>query len=204
MRYIGPKRKLCRREKKNLFGTPKYNLKRGDTLPGQHGSTMPRLSEYGILLRNKQALKRMYGMSEKQFANLVTKVAKVYAKNKNVAHDVAVLQFLERRCDVVLLRAWFAKTIMQARQMISHGHWMLNGKKHNIPSAFLSPEDVLQLRKKLHTSTLYTDAIDNKNIPFYLEVDKNKFSVKLLQLPHVDSTRVDVDVLKVIEFYARW
>ena len=87
---------------------------------------MTRLSEYGKLLRNKQVVKRSYQMSEKQFSRLVNKTALKNAKTSSLTHDLALYQLLERRCDTLLLRSGVAKTIMQARQMITHGHWLLN------------------------------------------------------------------------------
>ncbi len=203
MRYTGPKRKLCRREWKNLFWTKKYVLRRWEKTPWQHGSRISRMSEYAKLLRNKQSLKRMYWMSEKQFSSVVMNIAKRYSKNKWVSHDKAVMKFLESRCDVILLRAWFANTIMQARQMIAHWHWLLNWKKHNIPSTFLKPGDKLELRERLKKSPLYADYDNKVKVPVYLKVDKNNFVVELLNDPEVDMTWLEVDVLKVIEFYAR-
>jgi small subunit ribosomal protein S4 len=87
---------------------------------------MQRNSEYGKLLRNKQLLKRSYLLSEKQFAKIVKVTASQYAKNQNVSHDFALFQFLERRMDVIVLRSGLAQTIMQARQMVVHGHFTLN------------------------------------------------------------------------------
>ncbi|MEI7477740.1 MAG: S4 domain-containing protein [bacterium] len=107
-------------------------------MPGQNGGNMPRLSEYGKLLRNKQVLKRIYFMTEKPFAKLVKFTASRYAKNKGMSHDKVLLQFLERRLDSIIYRAGLAKTIMQARQMVVHGHFLLNGSKHNIPSYFVA------------------------------------------------------------------
>ena len=90
MRYTGPKFKLCRREGINLFGTPKYDVRKRRKLPGQHGDKMPRLSEYGKLLRNKQVLKRIYQMSEKQFKRFVTDIAAKYSKKEGIDNDKAV------------------------------------------------------------------------------------------------------------------
>ena len=143
MRYTGPKMKLCRREQKNLFWPTKYNIDKNTSLPGKSGRVMVRLSEYGKLLRNKQVLKRMYQMSEKQFSRMVNDTALKLSKNKSMAHDAALYQLLERRADAVLVRSGVASTIMQARQMITHGHWLLNGIKHNIPSYYIKPGDVL-------------------------------------------------------------
>lgn len=202
MRYTWPKRKLCRREKKNLFWPKKYDIWKSDNVPGQHWAWMKRLSEYWLLLRNKQAFKRSYALTEKQFSTLVNKTSKTYSKNKWISHDVSVLQFLERRCDVVLLRAWYASTIMQARQMMVHWHWLLNWSKHNIPSHFVKVWDVLSVRQNLQWSSLYEQSA-TKEMPVHLKVDKNKFSIEMLQFPQVDPANIDADVLKVIEFYAR-
>lgn len=123
---------------------------------------MSRMSEYGKLLRNKQVLKRMYLLTEKQFARIVNKTASQYAKNNDISHDQAVMQFLERRMDATVLRAGFANTIMQARQMVNHGHFQLNGVKHNIPSTFVNPGDVIQVREKLKSSPLYSSLASKK------------------------------------------
>jgi small subunit ribosomal protein S4 len=128
MRYTGPKFKLCRREQVDLFGSKKYDVKKNRNLPGQHGASMQRSSEYGKLLRNKQLLKRTYGLSERQFVRIVKEISAQYSKNKQITHDFALFQFLEKRMDSVVYRAGFAKTIMQARQMVVHGHFLLNGK----------------------------------------------------------------------------
>lgn len=189
----------------NLFGSDKYILKKGTSLPGKprNTRTMGRLTEYAKLLRNKQALKRMYLMTERQFSTLVTKTSQKYAKNNGLSHDQVMLQFLERRCDAVLVKAGIAKTIMQARQMITHGHWKLNGRKHNIPSYFMKPGDVLSLRDKMTNSALYSQIDSKVDVPSWIKVDKNKFTVELLEMPDAASMTPPVDLLKVIEFYAR-
>jgi len=203
MRYTGPKFKLCRREGINLFGTPKYDVRKRRKLPGQHGDKMPRLSEYGKLLRNKQVLKRIYQMSEKQFKKFVTDIAAKYSKNKGMDHDKAVKVTLERRLDAILLRSGIAKTIMQARQMVTHGHFLLNGKKHNIPSYLVKPGDVIQLRDKLKESPLYADIDSSVKVPSYLKVDLKDKKIEVVDLPRDEEIKLPVDVLKVIEFYAR-
>lgn len=202
MRYTWPKFKLCRREGINLFWTNKYDVKKRRSLPGQHGSNMPRLSDYGKLLRNKQVLKRIYMLSEKQFRNLVTKTSSQYAKNNNLSHDKVLYQFLERRADSILLKSGFAKTIMQARQMVSHGHCLLNGKKHNIPSAFLFPWDVLEIKESLKKSPLYIAGTETPK-EWRLRVNRNNLTIEVLDFPPTDQINVPVDILKVIEFYAR-
>ncbi|MDR0607375.1 MAG: 30S ribosomal protein S4 [Candidatus Peribacteria bacterium] len=205
MKYTGAKLRLCRREGVNLFGSAKYSLKQGKrTTPGQHGTSMARHSEYGKLLRNKQLLKRSYLMTEKQFAKIVKFTASKYAKNHNISHDFALFQFLERRADVMVLRSGLAQTIMQARQMIVHGHFTLNGIKHNVPSTFLKPGDVLKLREGLTKSPLYaTVAKSSVKVPSWLKVDKNAYMIEVLNLPQKGEMEAQADLLKVIEFYAR-
>src|SRR5574344_1848234 len=99
MRYTGPKFKLCRREQVDLFGSKKYNVQKNRSLPGQHGGNMQRSSEYGKPLRNKQVLKRVYMLSERQVVGRVKDVAGKYAKDGNITHGTAVFRFLERRMD---------------------------------------------------------------------------------------------------------
>jgi small subunit ribosomal protein S4 len=204
-RYTGPKFRLCRREGINLFGTEKYNIKKRKTLPGQHGANAVRLSEYGKLLRNKQVLKRVFQMNEKQFAKLVTVISKAYAKNNGLNHDKVLVQFLMRRLDNVILQSGYAKTIMQARQMVVHGHFLLNGKKHNVPSYYVNASDLITLKPSLQSSDLYS--VDNtQKTPIWLNISKSNFAVTVLDLPHTnDSDTLDLpaDILKVIEFYAR-
>ncbi len=206
MRYTGPKFKLCRREWINLYWTDKYDVRKRRKLPGQHGANMPRLSEYWKMLRNKQVLKRTYWLSEKQFKKIIMVEAQKYSKNKWLDHDKAVLQFLERRLDSIVLKSWLATTISQARQIVSHGHFLLNWKKHNIPSYFVKSWDSIQVREKLRSSALYTNSPLNnwKYVsPSWLKVDTSSLKVDVIDLPRVEDITVPADVLKVIEFYAR-
>jgi len=203
MRYTWAKLKLCRREGINLFGSSKYSLGQKVMAPGQHGANMQRYSEYGKLLRNKQILKRSYMMSEKQFSKIIKETASKYAKNHNIGHDVAVFQFLERRMDVIVLRAGFAQTIMQARQMVVHGHFLLNGSKHNVPSTFLKPGDKIELRDGLKKSPLYNASKSAVKVPSWIKVDKNAYTIEVLNFPQKWEIELQADVLKVIEFYAR-
>lgn len=204
MKYTWPKYKIVRREGINIFGNDKYDVKKRRSIPGQHGGTMPRLSEYGKLLRNKQVLKRTYFMAEKPFAKLVKFTSSRYAKNKGLQHDKVLLQFLERRLDAVIFRAGLAKTIVQARQMVTHGHFTLNGVKHNVPSYFVQPNDKIAVREKVTKSSLYEQAFANvQNDIAWLKVNKADKTVEVLDLPDVNTLTTPVDVLKVIEFYAR-
>ena len=204
MNYTGPKFKLCRREGVNIYGLPKYDVKKNRKTPGQHGATMPRLTEYWKLLRNKQLLKRIYNISEKTLKNLVTKTAPKYSKNKWIDFDVALVQFLERRLDNVVLKAGFAKTIFQARQMVSHWNFQLNWKNHNVASTFVEKWDKISLRSKLKESSLYWDiSNNNQKNPLWMTIDKKDFVINVVDLPDSKAVELPVDVLKVIEYYAR-
>lgn len=205
MKYTWPKFKWCRREQVDLFWAKKYNIKKRRSLPGQHGGTMQRSSEYGKLLRNKQTLKRMYLLSEKQFVRIVKSLSAKHSKNNNITHDTALFQFLERRLDSVVYRSWLAKTIIQARQMVNHGHFLLNGKKHNIPSYFVAVGDKIELKEKLKNSPLYSqNSSENKGkIPSRIKLDKATSTIEVLNVPQVWEIGLPADLLKVIEFYAR-
>jgi len=206
MRYTWPKFKLCRREGINLFWPAKYDVRKRRGTPGQHGAGFSRYSEYGKLLRNKQTLKRVYQMSEKQFKRLVMTQASSYAKNQGIGHDKAVFQFLERRLDTIVLRAGLAHTIMQARQIVGHAHLLLNGTKHNISSYFVKQGDVIQVKPKLQSSPLYSTCplvAGNHTLPSWLKVNKKTFEIEILDMPNDNEISVPVDILQVIEFYAR-
>jgi len=134
----------------------------------------------------------------------VKELSSQYSKNKQITHDLALFQFLEKRMDSIVYRAGFAKTIMQARQMVVHGHFLLNDKKHNIPSTFIQPGDKITLKKALQNSPLYSQAADNRNkIPSWIKLDKNSYTIEVLNLPQIGEIHVNSDLLKVIEFYAR-
>lgn len=147
----------------------------------------------------------MYLLTEKQFAKIVTQTAQKHAKNNDVDHDKALLQFLESRIDAIVLRAGFANTIMQARQMVNHGHLLLNDHKHNIPSAYLKAGDVVTVKDKLKTSALYSSIAAKKNMPSvsWLKVDVHNLTIEVLREPSIEELTVPVDLLKVVEFYAR-
>jgi small subunit ribosomal protein S4 len=132
--------------------------------------------------------------------------AGTYAKNKSVGHDKAVFQFLESRLDTIVLRAGLAHTIMQARQIVTHGHLTLNGRKHNIPSYIVQQRDIIEVKKKLQTSALYSTCplvAGNHTLPSWIKVNKKTFQIEILDRPNNEEVSVPVDILKVIEFYAR-
>ena len=206
MRYTGPKMKLCRREWYNLFGTEKYNLENNHRRV-KRGN---KLSEFGVQLRKKQAAKRQYAVSEKQFARYYQKAV----KTNEITGD-AMLRMLETRLDTVVLRANFARTIMQARQCVSHAHFLVNGKKLNIPSYEVRIGDVISIKERLKESSLYKSLIEefaefakknssaNVTSVKWLEVDAKKLTITVVSLPENSDFDKMIDVQRIVEFYSK-
>jgi small subunit ribosomal protein S4 len=206
MRYTGPKMKLCRREGYNLFGTEKYNLENNHRRVKRAG----KMSEFGVQLRKKQAAKRQFALSEKQFARYYSKAVKA----QGVTGD-AMLRLLETRLDTVVLRANFARTIMQARQCVSHAHFLVNGKKLNIPSYEVRIGDVITIKEKMKESALYKSLVEefqafaSKNAAAqitsakWLTVDPKKLSITITALPEKGDFDQMIDVQRIIEFYSK-
>ena len=198
--------KLCRREGYNLFGTEKYNLednhrkvKRGN-----------KLSEFGVQLRKKQAAKRQYAVSEKQFSRYYQKAA----NTPGVTGD-QMITLLETRFDNVILRANFARTIMQARQCVGHAHFLVNGKKLNIASYQVRVGDVITIKERLKESTLYKTLVEEfwdfsrKNETAsvtsvrWLTVDPKKLSITMSALPEPSDFDKMIDIQRIVEFYSK-
>lgn len=206
MRYTGPKMKLCRREGYNLFGTEKYNLEDNHRKVKRAG----KLSEFGVQLRKKQAAKRQFALSEKQFAKYYQRAV----KGTEVTGD-AMLRLLETRFDTVIMRANFARTIMQARQCVSHAHFLVNGSKVNIPSYEMKIGDVITLKERMKESALYKTLVDefqafaekNKTAQVsasrWLTVDPKKLSITITALPEKGDFDQMIDVQRIIEFYSK-
>jgi small subunit ribosomal protein S4 len=206
MRYTGPKMKLCRREGYNLFGTEKYNLENNHRRV-KRGN---KLSEFGVQLRKKQAAKRQYAVSEKQFARYYQKAV----KTNEITGD-AMLRMLETRLDTVVLRANFARTIMQARQCVGHAHFLVNGKKLNIPSYEVKIGDVISIKERLKESSLYKSLVEefaefakknsqaNVTSVKWLEVDAKKLTITVVSLPENSDFDKMIDVQRIVEFYSK-
>ncbi len=207
MRYTGPKMKLCRREGYNLFGTEKYNLENNHRRVKRGG----KLSEYGVQLRKKQAAKRQYNLSEKQFRKYYQKAT----KSVDMTTGDAMLRSLELRLDTVILRSNIARTIMQARQCVSHAHFLVNGKKLNIPSYQVRVGDVITIKEKLKESPLYKTLVEEfaefskKNADAnvtnvkWLSVDPKKLTITVTALPdHSDFDKM-IDAQRIVEFYSK-
>lgn len=207
MRYTWPKKKLCRREWINLFWTEKYDLSQSKRAPLKSRKT----SEYGGQLRKKQMAKRMFGLSEKQFASYYSKAVK--SKAEGTTWD-KMLRMLELRVDNVIYRANFARTRMQSRQFVNHAHFKLNGVNVDIPSIALKVGDVIELRDKFKESPLYKSLIEelaefskwNKWVVTktkWIEVDPKSIKITVTALPAAEDFDQIIDIQKIIEFYSK-
>ena len=203
MRYTGPKARLCRRLGVNLFGSEKYTkiIRRRQNKPGMHGgrSRFSKPTEYGLQLEEKQKARFIFGISEKQFRNYFSK-----ANSQDGDTGENLLRLLERRLDNVIYVSQFANTRMQARQMVSHGHFRLNGRRIDIPSAIVKPGDKIELNPKLKNSPLYTGLEKLKDYsPKWLSVDLKKMTIEVIALPEKDDLEKSIDSQLIVEFYSR-
>jgi small subunit ribosomal protein S4 len=207
-RYIGSVCKLCRREGTKLFlkaercYTDKCGITRRSYPPGQHGQGRIKQSEYCIQLREKQKIRRVYGVLERQFRSYFEKAERM----KGVTGD-NLLQLLERRFDNVVQRMGFAGSKKEARQLVRHGHLLVNGKKVNIPSYLLKAGDEVELREKSRGIAQIQQtitALEKRGFPTWLEIDKVAFKGKVLALPARDeSTMPTVKEQLVVELYSK-
>jgi small subunit ribosomal protein S4 len=207
-RYIGPVCRLCRREGVKLFlkgercYTPKCALEKKNYAPGQHGQQQRRkLSNYGVQLREKQKLRRIYGLNEQQFLNYFTKAA-----SQKGATGENFLVLLERRLDNVIFRLGLASSRSAARQIVRHGHVTVDGQKVNIPSYQVRVGQVVSLKDKSKTKQYFVDMAENaknKTAPKWLEADYEKVGGKVVSLPAREDIDTQVDELLVVEFYSK-
>ncbi len=204
-RYLGPKSKLSRREGRDLLlksGIRSYESKcRSETTPGQHGRRRGRTSDYGIQLREKQKVKRLYGVMEKQFRNYY----KLAARSKGITGN-NLLQLLESRLDNVVYRLGFASTRAEARQLVSHKAIEVNGSVVNIPSYQLSSGDLVSLRDKAKNQKRVLEALDissSRTECEWLEVNKKDFSGVFSSIPERESLDSDINENLIIELYSK-
>jgi small subunit ribosomal protein S4 len=203
-RYTGPKARLCRKFGENIFGNAKYDkiLAKRKFPPGQHGKNMRRkLSDYGVHLREKQKLRSTYCLMEKQFRNYFVKAAKA----SGVTGD-NLMQILERRLDNVVYRLGFAVTRMQSRQFITHGHFMVNGKKVDIPSFLVKAGDIIEVRPKSRGMKPIVEAMERTEVssPYvWMSVDKENFRGQFVTIPAISEIPVSVDLRLIVEFYSK-
>ncbi len=204
-RYIGPKSKLSRREGRDLLlksGIRSYESKcRSETIPGQHGRRRGRLSDYGIQLREKQKVRRIYGVMEKQFRNYY----KQAAKKKGVT-GTNLLQYLEGRLDNVVYRLGFASTRSEARQLVSHKSIRVNEGVVNIPSYQVSVGDTISLTEKSKGQDRVKQSLEiSSSRPDcdWLKVDKNDFSGVYNAVPDREQLDSDINENLIIELYSK-
>jgi small subunit ribosomal protein S4 len=197
-RYTGPHFKLSRRLGISLSGTGK-ELKRNFP-PGQHGPTQRRkLSGYGMQLMEKQKLRHMYGLSEKQFHNLYLRATKM----KGIVGENFMI-LLESRLDNLVYRFGFANSRAGARQLVAHGHITVNGKKVDIPSYTCQPGDVIGLRERSRSLKSVKEALEARNyLHPYLEYDEKNMEGKYVRLPERAELPQEIDERQIVEFYSR-
>jgi len=194
-RYTGPKHRLARLEGVNILEKTSNSLERRlNIIPGIHGKRGRRkVSEYGLQLREKQKLKRIYGLLEKQFRKYVSQAQKSKANTENI-----LVELLESRLDNMVYRTGLAKSRTNARQLVSHGHALVNGKKINIPSYAVKEGDEITLDSKM--IKFIEEKEDYVTLPFVL---REKNSGKLVHMPKSEEVPNPVDYQLVIEFYSR-
>ena len=196
--------KLVRKFGVNVFGNPKYDrlLNRKSYAPGQHGQTRRRrLSNYGVQLQEKQKIKSMYGLLEKQFRNYFTKAEKMSGET-----GTNLLQMLESRLDNIVYRISFAPTRPAARQLVNHGHFLVNDKRVDIPSYILKSGDKIQVREKSKKMDLILDSMKrikgDIDLP-WLELDKGKMQGSFLGMPERDQIDQTIKEQLVVELYSK-
>ena len=196
-RYLGPKVKLSRRVGVPISDTPKHTAKRQLTAPGVHGYRGKRLRDYGIRLNEKQKLRYHYNVLEKQFRRYV----QTATRRKGNTGEV-LLQALERRLDNVVRRAGLTRTIWAARQMVSHGHVLVNGHKTDRPSFSVKLGDVISLRQRIHgLARDNMESMAGHIVPGWMEVNPAELSMKIQAMPTPDQIPFDVNTKLIVEFY---
>lgn len=197
-RYLGPKFRLCRREGVNLFGPKKYEFDIRPYAPGQHGQgRRVKLSDYGLQLREKQKVKRIYGILERQFRRYYLKAA----QSKGITGSV-LLQFLERRLDNVIFRLGFALTRPQARQIVGHGLVHVNGRRVNIPSFLVKEGDEIELKFKDKTKAFVDSTLEkNKDLTRqgWLKLDEKNYKATVIRLPQREDLQFPINEQLIIE-----
>ncbi|TCL66487.1 SSU ribosomal protein S4P [Hydrogenispora ethanolica] len=206
-RYTEAACRLCRREGEKLYlkgdrcYSPKCSVGRRSYAPGQHGQDRKKVSEYGVQLREKQKLRRIYGILERQFAGYFT-----LAERKKGITGENLLQVLESRLDNVVYRLGLGASRKEARQLVRHGHFQVNGKKVNIPSFLVRPGDILTIKEGSLSSTKIKENLEDaggRAIPEWLELDKTNFSGKVKALPTREQIDVPVREQLIVEYYSR-
>ena len=205
-RYTGPDCRQCRREGGKLFlkGTKCYTTKctfeKRVTPPGQHGAGRKKVTEYGTQLREKQKVKKIYGLLEKQFRGYYDEADRLKGETgKNM------LQLLERRLDNVVYRMNVGSSRSQSRQLVNHGHITVNGNRVTIPSYIISAGDVISVKKGKEKKPFFKDFKDRPHVtvPKWLEFDRTKLNGKIIALPEREDIDMDIREQLIVELYSK-
>ncbi len=206
-RYTGPLCRLCRRESEKLFlkgdrcYTDKCGVERRKYPPGQHGQRRRKFSDYAIQLREKQKTKETYNLLEKQFKNYFH-----LAEKKKGVTGSNLLQLLERRLDNVVYRLGFVSNRRQARQLVLHGHFNVNGKRVNIPSYLISVGDTIGMKETSMKLDIVKDNIEkiaHRGLPSWVEMDTDNLIGRILHLPERDEIALPVQEQLIVELYSK-
>lgn len=206
-RYTGPVCKLCRREGKKLFlkgdrcYTGKCAIERRSYAPGQHGQNRSKNSEYGIQLRAKQQARRYYGIQESQFHKYF-----VEASRREGVTGTTLLKICESRLDNVVYTLGWASSRSEARQLVTHNHFTVNGAKVNIPSYLLKAGDTVAIKAKSRDSVkikAVLEANESRPVPAWLDLDKQNLTAKVVALPERDQIATPVEEHLIVEFYSK-
>jgi small subunit ribosomal protein S4 len=206
-RYTGSVCRLCRREGQKLFlkGDRCYSEKcavdKRAYPPGQHGQGRPRFSDYGVQLREKQKVKRMYGLLERQFEGTLLRATRMKGRTGE-----NLLALLERRLDNVVFRMGFATSRAEARQLVRHGHFLVNGRKTTIPSQLLRPGAKVAVRERSRGVTRIMgalEALEGRSVPQWLEIDKERFEGTVKQVPAREDITLPIEEQLIVELYSR-
>lgn len=206
-RYTDSVCKLCRREGQKLFlkgercYTDKCAVARRSYAPGQHGQDRKKTSEYGIQLRAKQKARRYYGVLERQFSRYFE-----MAERKTGMTGENLLRLLESRLDNVVYRLGFASSHAEARQLVRHGHFEVNGRKVNIPSYLTKAGDSITIREKSRSSEKIKSVVEANSarpVPKWLDLDRNTLQAKVINLPNREDIDLNVEEHLIVELYSK-
>ncbi|REK36443.1 MAG: 30S ribosomal protein S4 [Actinobacteria bacterium] len=199
-RYTGPRHKACRRARTPLCQSKKCPVDRRPYPPGQHGRGRIRESDYLIQLREKQKLRTMYGVLERQFRRYYEEAA----RRPGITGDV-LLQMLEQRLDNVVWRSGLTATRPQARQLVNHGHFLVNGKKVDIPSYQVRPGDVVTIKERSKNMIAIQHSVDTQDrvVPDWIEVDPGERKVVVKDHPRRDQIDTAINEQLIVELYSK-
>jgi small subunit ribosomal protein S4 len=206
-RYNDAVCRLCRREGTKLFlkgdrcFTPKCGIERRSYPPGQHGQGRARFSDYGVQLREKQKVKRMYGLLERQFARTMERATAMKGRSGE-----NLLMLLERRLDSVVFRMGFATSRAEARQLVRHGHFLVDGRKATIPSMLIRPGSKVSVRersRKIARIAGALETLEGRAVPRWLETDKESFVGTVKALPTREDITLPIQEQLIVELYSR-